>query len=58
MVAWVPAITHLSPMGTVLAPNHRRNVGGGRVYYITAHIVHPANVALTAVVVFPRLFAR
>jgi hypothetical protein len=22
MVAWVPAITHLSPMGTVLAPHH------------------------------------
>ena len=28
MVAWVPAITHLSPMGTVLAAHHRHNVGG------------------------------
>lgn len=31
MVAWVPAITLLSPMGTVLAVHHRRNVGGGNV---------------------------
>lgn len=58
MVAWVPAITHLSPMGTVLAVHHRRNVGGGRVYYINAHSVHPASVAYKAVVVFPCLFAR
>jgi len=27
MMAWVPAITHLSPMDTVLAVHHRRNVG-------------------------------
>lgn len=58
MVAWVPAITHLSPMGTVLAVHNRRNVGGRRVYYINAHSVHPASVAYKAVVVFPYLFAR
>lgn len=32
MVAWVPAITHLSLMGTVLAAHHRRNVGGGAIF--------------------------
>lgn len=41
-----------------VAMHNRRNVGGGRVYYITAHIVHPASAAHTAVVVFPCLFAR
>ena len=58
MVAWVPAITHLSPMGTVLAVHHRRNIGGGRAYYLTAQIAYPATCAHKAVVVFPCLFAR
>lgn len=46
------ALSHPPPM------HHRRNVNGRRVYYITAHIVHPASAAHTAVVVFPCLFAR
>jgi hypothetical protein len=45
-------------MLAVLAPHHWLNVGGGRVYYFSAHIVHPASAAHTAVVVFSCPFAR
>ena len=57
MVAWMPAITHLSPMGTVLAVHHRCNVGGGQTLYIFQHRLDAKDKMLVRVLLVAMVFS-